>query len=166
MRPSSKEIIDGISWVLNNRVAPHATEAWAASSLRSVAGLLKHLSVRVESEGQILSEDNSDLRALLMNVAARLGDGSGTSQWTAEVRASLDKEWRATGSYPTVGSLEEENYALNSHLEKFMHLLHDAGAGIRESETTEIEADVGAYLKRQMERERPLYNPPFTGPPF
>ena len=52
MKPTTKQIIDGISWVLDNRVAPEATEAWAASSLRSVRGLLQHLSVRVEREGR------------------------------------------------------------------------------------------------------------------
>ena len=58
MRPSAKEIIDGVSWALDNQVAPVIDDKKAASSLRSIKGLLNHLSVRVEMEGHILNDDN------------------------------------------------------------------------------------------------------------
>ena len=123
MRPSSKEIIRGISWVLDKRVAPHATEAWAASSLRSISGLLKHLAVRVELEGPLLAEDNADLRALLADALPRLaGDTPGALN--DEVTATLERQWREPEAYPTIASLEEENEALNAHLERLIHVVN------------------------------------------
>jgi hypothetical protein len=165
MRPSSKSIIDGISWVLDKRVAPHATEAWAASSLRSISGLLKHLSVRVELEGPLLAEDNADLRAVLSDATTRL-DGGSLRALKSEVAATLEREWRNPGAYPTVASLEEENEALNEHVERLIHVLHDDAAPIDAQERAELKSEIADYLKRQRERERPLYVPAFTGPPF
>ena len=165
MRPSSKSIIDGISWVLDNRVAPHATEAWAASSLRSISGLLKHLSVRVELEGPLLAEDNADLRALLSDAMTHL-DGGLLRALKKDITATLEREWRAPEAYPTVASLEDENEALNDHVERLIHVLHDDAAPIDAQARAKLEAEVTDYLKRQRERERPLYVPAFTGPPF
>ncbi len=165
MKPTTKQIIDGTSWVLDNRVAPEATEAWAASSLRSVRGLLQHLSVRVEREGPLLTEDNADMRALLSEAAARLADGGEAWRKLApDARAALVREWRDPAAYPTIASLDEENEALSSLLERLIHALHADGLDDpRRSETHEA---VRAYLARQSERERPLYAPAFTGPPF
>lgn len=165
MKPSAKSIIDGISWVLDNRVAPHATEAWAASSLRSISGLLKHLSARVELEGPLLAEDNADLRALLSGATTRL-DGGSLRTLKKEVTATLEREWRNPEAYPTVASLEEENEALNEHVERLIHVLHDDAAPIDAQARAKLEAEITDYLKRQRERERPLYVPAFTGPPF
>jgi len=74
MRPSVKEIIDGMSWVLDTRVAPHVTQKWAASYLRSIKGLLLHLSERVEKEGELLFNDNQVVRELLKRQLERIVD--------------------------------------------------------------------------------------------
>ena len=165
MKPSAREIIEGIAWALDNRVAPHATEAWAASSLRSIRGLLQHLAVRVELEGPLLAEDNADMRTLLEGAAARLGERD--DAWTVlapDVRSALDRVWRDPAAYPLVASLAEENEALSALVERLIHALH--ADGLNDLARAATKAAVREYLARQAERERPLYVPAFTGPPY
>ncbi len=165
MRPSAREIIEGIAWALDKRVAPHATEPWAASSLRSIRGLLQHLAERVEIEGPLLAEDNADLRGVLAGALDRLGEnGAAWAALAPEVRAILDRAWRDPAAYPTVASLTEENEALSALVEWLIHALH--ADGLDDLARAATIAAVREYLARQAERERPLYVPAFTGPPY
>ena len=165
MRPSAREIIEGIAWTLDNRVAPHATEPWAASSLRSIRGLLQHLAERVEVEGPLLADDNADLRAVLAGALGRLGGNGAAWQTLAPgIRAALERVWRDPAAYPTVASLSEENGALSALVERLIHALH--ADGLDDLARAATMAAVREYLARQAERERPLFLPAFTGPPY
>ena len=120
---------------------------------------------RVELEGPLLTEDNADLRVLLVNATPRLA-GESLAVLKKDVTETLGREWRAPGAYPTVASLEAENEALNENLERLIHVLHDGSSPLQADARAELQAQVTGYLERQRERERPLYVPAFTGPPF
>jgi hypothetical protein len=65
MVPSSLDLIESIRIGLVEQVAPTVTDRVAASVLRSVDALLAHLAVRLETEADVLAQDNADLRQLL-----------------------------------------------------------------------------------------------------
>jgi hypothetical protein len=72
MRPSSRELLEGIAGALERQVAPAILDKWAASVLRSAVQLLGHLASRVEDEARILEEDNADARRVLTKMASRI----------------------------------------------------------------------------------------------
>ena len=60
VRPTTRELVDGIANALERQVSPVVQDKWAASVLRSAVQLLRHVAVRVEDEARLLVEDNAD----------------------------------------------------------------------------------------------------------
>ncbi len=168
MRPTSKELIDGIAWVLGTRVMPEVDDEWAQSSLRSVGCLLVHLSVRVAIEGQVLFEDNADLRETLGDSRECLL-GVIAEPWPglrADIDAVLSREWREPDTYPSVASLGEENLALKELVDRLIVALHDQGDVVEPKTRRQLFKTTRAYLGRYLERERPMFFPAFQGTVF
>ena len=168
MRPSTKELLDSIAEALDTRVAPAATDPWAASSLRSVGTLLAHLSVRVERELTILADGNADLRDVLAGACDRLDGGATPSH--PSMRAEVEALLAATGSrerdgVATVASLEEESAALNEQLERLVRVVHDDRDSLGDELHEELLGAFRRYFARQREREAPLYDA-LAGPMF
>ena len=144
MRPSVKEIIDGMSWVLDTRVAPHVTQKWAASYLRSIKGLLLHLSERVEKEGELLFNDNQVVRELLKRQLERIADFD-DEVWmdlSSEIEEALQKQWRKPEVYLTVGSLEEENLCYRRIVDSLVKAVHENGSLLSDEVTRTVMASL------------------------
>ena len=152
MRPTSRELIEGIADALRARIAPLlADQAWPASYLRSIDTLLAHLADRVEHEHGVLAEDNDDLRALL------------TALVDADVAAStardvLDSEAPAPATASTT-DLHAANVDYRAALERAIHEVHASGR----EDLVEL---VRAYLRREAVRDRRLYGAFQGRPPF
>ena len=157
MRPSARELIEGVVVALERDVAPQVADRWAASALRSAVQLLNHLAVRVESEAALLIEDNADARAVLARVAARLG----SSADSAALRTVIDAALRSAEPPPhdTV-RLDAANEVLQGVIDR---VLRERPAL---AEPDVIHDELRAYLRRRLEREHPLCFPVFTGAPF
>jgi hypothetical protein len=164
MRPSARQLIEGIDWSLQNRVAPVTEDKWAASTLRSTHCLLQHLAVRVDQEGQLLHEDNADLRTVLGAVAARL-TGAPWARERSAVEAALARAWREAGAYPTVASMSDENESMRGVVDDLVSVLHGAAPDQRAVADGAL-GDVDAYLARRREREQPLFMPAFMASNF
>jgi hypothetical protein len=151
MRPSARELIEGIALSLRTRVAPLvADDAWAASELRSIDALLAHLAVRVEREAACLHADNADVRDVLGRLVAEV-DG---------LHAIVDPvlEDPDADGMPTTDALHARNVAYRTAMERVIHVLH---AG------DHPQLDIArAYLVRATERERDIYEPLTTRPMF
>jgi hypothetical protein len=145
MRPSSRQLIESIQWELETRVAPEVHGDWARSSLRSVAALLTHLAARVDVEVELLVADNADLRATVGEVAPLLDP-------TAVVLPEPSRSHLVT-------ELVAENEALRELAELALRTFLERGAA-------DAVDKVAGCLRRQLERERPLVTPAFTGPIF
>jgi hypothetical protein len=155
MKPTAKQLVEGITWSLDTKVAPVVEDTWAQSTLRSVRCLLLHLSQRVEQEGQLLFDDNADLREVLRHVDDLLPAGS---DWRPVIDDVLSREWRPAGAYPTVVSMTEENDALRSVVEGL--LSGDArGDG---AARTELEG----WARRRLLRDQPMFMPAFMANNF
>lgn len=166
MRPSARQLIEGIDWSLQNRVAPVTEDKWAASTLRSVHCLLQHLAARVEGEGRLLHDDNSDLRTVLTDVRGLLGEGP---QWQGArdaVTVQLDHHWREPGDYPTGESLAAENEALRGVVDRLLLDLHPVAVRNPDGPEAQALAEIDAYIRRRLEREQPFFVPAFLSSTF
>jgi hypothetical protein len=156
MRPTTPELIAAIIDSLEQQVAPHVQDKWAASALRSAAQLLRHLALRTERESAVLIEDNIDVRRVLEIVRPHLGGRPPlAAAEAAVVRALSDAEPDAHD----VADLDARN---ESYQHAVGQLLADPAVRA-ESGTVEI---LRGYLHRRLEREHALYFPVFTAPPF
>ena len=160
MRPTTRELLERISDALERQVAPAVDDKWASSVLRSATQLLDHIAVRTESEARVLIEDNQDVRQVLEGIAPRLArEGA-----AAALYAAIDKALHmpAAEPYDTVAlDLRNEAYQvavelLLKHRDIVQQATGDSG----------LCRELCAYLKRRQARERHLYFPVFTGPPF
>jgi hypothetical protein len=156
MRPTSPELISAIVESLERQVAPHVEDKWAASALRSATQLLNHLAVRVEREGGVLVEDNQDVRRVLEAVLPRLAAHPDLAGPHAVAQEALNE------SEPNLqdrASLDARNESYQAAVEALLR-----HAGVRALD--ELHQSLRGYLRRRLQRERALYFPVFTGPPF
>jgi hypothetical protein len=160
MRPTSRELLEGIAAALERQVAPVVQDKWAASVLRSAVQLLAHLGVRVEDEARLLSEDNADARRVLEPLSRRIVAGGSAGA----LRAALDEALRPDDSaaWDTL-ALAACNDRYQSAIELLVRhrelLAQVTGDGTAHEE-------LRAYLQRRLAREQHLYFPSFLGPPF
>ena len=166
MRPTIKEIVDSMSWVLDDRVAPITEDKWASSYLRSIAGLLKHISTRSELEADILFEDLADQRKLLTAVAGVQADDSAWQHLSTRVREALDTQWFDSEKYRSVADMEAEGLRYRELISELIVAIHEHPAGLGDGERDALYDSTVKYLRRQLSRERPLYAEPFSGRPF
>lgn len=166
MRPSAKQLIDGIDWSLQHRVVPVTDDKWAASTLRSVHCLLQHLSVRVEAEGALLHEDNADLRRVLGDVRGALEPTGRCDEACTDLDAVLARRWREDGDFPTVASMTEENDALRAAVDALLGSLHEPARADPEGVEVAALAMLDGYLQRRLQREQPLFVPAFLASTF
>lgn len=166
MRPSARQLIEGIDWSLTQRVVPVTEDRWAASTLRSIHCLLQHLAARVEQEGQLLHDDNADLRSVLGEVRDLLAGVDGWQRTCAAVAAALERPWREAGGYPTVDSLAAENDALRGLVDDMVRELHLPARRAPEGVEARVLAGLDAYLGRRLQREQPLFVPAFLSSTF
>jgi hypothetical protein len=161
VRPSSRELLEGIAVALERQVAPAVQDKWAASVLRSAIQLLGHLGVRVEDEPRLLREDNADARRVLENLAPSIAGGGADA---APLRdAVVDALARDQPDACDTRALAAGNEAYQSVIELLVRhrALVEKLTGDRA-----VEDELHGYLQRRLAREQHLYFPTFLGPPF
>jgi hypothetical protein len=162
MRPTAREIIEGIIDSLERVVMPVTEDKWAASVLRSSVSLLTHLAVRADQERRILLEDTADVRAVLAQLADRLGSSPAAAGLRQSITALRDQAPVPEDDPAALDALNEK------HQEIVEKILADrALAATRPApQDPSLRDDLRRYLRRRLEREQSLYFPAFTKPPF
>jgi hypothetical protein len=161
MRPTSVELLERIAEALDQTVLPAVGEdKWAASVVRSATTLLGHLAKRVPLEAPVLLADNDDARAVLTDIAARFA--SSGSNAVREIETVIVDD-TPIDAYDVV-ALDTRNATYQRVMERLLREYY------RDSQAPGAAADMRRnlrhYFKRRMERERDMYFPSFTGPPF
>jgi len=161
MRPSSRELLEGIAVALERQVAPAVQDKWAASVLRSAVQLLGHLGQRVEDEPRLLREDNADARKVLETLAASIaGGGADAATLRDAVGDALAREepeaWDTRALAACNESCQSAIELLVRHRDLLAQLTGDRAA----------QSELHGYLQRRLAREQHLYFPSLLGPPF
>jgi hypothetical protein len=144
------------------------------SALATARALIRHATLRIESEGQILAEDIRALRELLPAVAAYLQllgsreplirGATETRTLAARIVRMLAAVRRPTGSYPTLSSLAEEAGELRGSVYESLDLLQGLREVLRdEAAYVETRNRIRTYCARQIEAESLLIEPAFAG---
>ncbi|MCC6381661.1 MAG: hypothetical protein IT304_04090 [Dehalococcoidia bacterium] len=159
MRPSSTQIVAGIKWSFDTYVVPDLTSRLGQSAGRSIALLLEHLQARLTSEGQLLSEDNEDMRGLfhaLREQLAAVPEAARSPQLTAvlgELGEKAGRQYRPAGAYPTVDSLTEENEDLKRTVVRVIQVLAESRSLFPPDVFEKADSAVRAQVRRQLDRE-------------
>lgn len=159
MRPSATEIIAGIKWSFETYIVPGLNEKLAQSTARSILCLLEHLQARVATEGPLLMEDNREMRELfqqlsqLLESALRDGVTPDLESAVAEMKEEAAREFRPSGTYPTVESLTEENEGLKRTLVRAIRAIKGHAADLPEDAYAQADEAICTQLRRQLDRE-------------
>src|SRR5262245_34463865 len=108
--PSASQILEVCGDTLASVVQPALTDKVAISAAQTMGHLLRHVRLRIESEGPMLFDDAAALRTLLGEVCDYLrGLEPATSREVAvRIEATVGRRFRAEGAYPTFESLVAE----------------------------------------------------------
>jgi hypothetical protein len=159
MRPTDRELIDSVLHAIETQVAPHVTDKWAASTLRSAALLLRHVADRGERAALMLAEDIADARRTLTGVRAL---------WPAaaaqDVLVAVDRVLALPSPPATdVAGLDALSEACQTVLDRLLRVCRDEPATDPDGA---LQQHLRDYLRRRLQREHTLYLPLFTGPPI
>jgi hypothetical protein len=161
MQPNSRLMIERIAAALDASVLPAlARDPWAASTVRSAVTLLNHLAKRVDLEAAILAGDIEDAKLVLHETFELMKPGADTTLLT-DIAALLADDNPITYD---IAALDARNTQYQSVFER---LLRDQYEGKwTEAAAQPLRAAIRAYLARHLARERILFVPEFSGPPF
>lgn len=160
MRPTSAELIARIAEALETTVLPAiADDKWAASVVRSANTLLAHLAKRVETEAPMLIADNADAHAALHEAVS--GDALRRHPALRRlVNETLEND-PDPPAYDAV-ALDARNRQYQAAIEALLRTLY----GSTDAAERHVRQSLLGYLRRRVGRERDIYFPAFTGPPF
>jgi len=168
MKPTATQLIDAARLALEEHVAPEAKGELAASAIRSVTMILKHLAVRSEIEADILWVEHVALKNLLQDAAHTLENlqHAPGDQLAIRITAQLSGSAVAASEYPSAALLDEENTALRALLDELLVTILSVPEGSPGGEDLQsLHGRIREHLLAQNRRERDLYFPVFTGPP-
>ncbi len=148
MYPTADDSLAAIIETFERDIVPLVDDEYGSSLCLTIGQMLRSVRARVALEGQILHEDNTDLRALLTGIR---------EQVPGPLAAAID----ATLEAPPEGlrpleDLQAEAVELRRVLEDCISAVPDAASPTR--------ASIRDYLTRHLERQRPWMVDAFTGP--
>jgi len=146
-------------------VRPSLTSTFEQSAAATISHLLRHVALRIEVEGQILTDDIADARKLLVEVRSYLEalDDAGAARQRTRITEGLERQFRAAGVYPALASLAEEAGSLRQTITTALEYLqsirpaHGDDAAYRH-----IRDKIRGYIVEQLRRESELIEPAFA----
>ncbi|MDE2596132.1 MAG: hypothetical protein KGL44_04550 [Sphingomonadales bacterium] len=161
IHPTCTEVLATVQTAFDEQVVPHLADSEARSAAATIGHLLRHVALRIEQEGQILSDDIARLEALLGRIA----------DWFDETRAADAQPLRAAlvpalpaGRYPSLTLIGERALALRAALVAAQERLQEAAAGHgSEAGYTDLRAGIRDYIAAQLADEARLIAPAFQG---
>jgi hypothetical protein len=148
MYPTADDSLAAIIETFERDIAPLVDDEYGSSLCLTVGQMLRSVRTRVALEGQVLDQDNHDLRALLTDLRG-------------EVPASLATAIDATTTLPAdqyrpLEELQSDAADLRRVLEACISAIPDR--------TSDTRAKIREYLTRHLERQQPWLINAFTGP--
>ena len=154
MRPTALELISYLDEAYSDRIMPALTDPYVRNRANILSQIIGALHQRWTFEGPMLLADNADLRALLESARTALPD--------VDVDGPLERaraEEPSPDEYPTIAKLTAVNNALREGLVACIGALPlQVGDDLRG-----VEAELHAYLRRQLDRELRICAAPVFG---
>jgi hypothetical protein len=158
LRPRSDEILRSVLWSFEEFIAPELSDPYAVSVGHTITNLLRHLALRVELEPPALFAGNSELRALLADIA-----GYARAAGPEELADDLERTLGATpaSEYPSASRLVDDALALRAALDRAIRSLQAAPSESEEYQA--LRARVRDWIGRALAREAEWIVPAFSG---
>jgi len=141
---------------LDEYIVPDLSDPYAKTMATAISGLLRHVTLRLQAEGQAFYDDLLELRAVLTSIVGLLDPAvvTGADDLAKEIRAVLDKEYRTSREYPTLISLADEATEFNHVLDKADRFLLSAKTTLAEDERYQpVRDQIRGYATHQLGRE-------------
>lgn len=161
IHPSCAEVLATVQTGFERDVVPHLNDTEARSAAATIGHLLRHVALRIEDEGQILSDDIARLRGLLGQIAAWLeAEGAGEA---ASLRAALAQDL-PPGVYPSLRLLGELALKLRAALVEAQGVLASLRATHGDDPAWQgLRKAISTYGAEQLADETRLIEPAFLG---
>lgn len=166
--PSATDILRCIEHTLEKTIKPALADVPERSAAQTMGHLLRHVVVKVEHEGQMLTDEAHTLRQLLAqirNYFDALTPTADAQKTIADIDETLKQRFREEDQYPTLTSLAEETGALREALYTSLRLLQSIRNTYgEEAEYTALRSSIRAYMSQQIQKESELLiEPAFVG---
>lgn len=161
IHPTCAEVLATIQTGFEQQIVPTLGDAEAKSAAATIGHLLRHVSLRIEREGQILLDDVARLETVLGRIAAWLeqtgaGDPGG-------IRSGLGQAL-PSGTYPSLALLGERALALRGALVTAQEALHRLSASHGgDPAYADLRQSIRDYIAVQLADEAKLIAPAFQG---
>ena len=141
MQPGATEILNGVKNIILNTLLPELQTEQARQQAMYTSVLLDHLSARWDIEVPLLREEHAELRTLLAQAAAVIGD----PQLREAVAASVE-----VPAWPQALAGE------NERLRRLVPALTRALPPRADPRVLDLEAAIRAYLRNQHRRDEAI----------
>lgn len=146
MQPGAGEVLNGVKQIIFSILLPELQTEQARQQAMYASLLLDHVVARWDIEGPLLLEERAELRALLTQALAVLGDTGGLAP---RMREALEAAPLATAGPRT---LDAENERMRS----LVPALARAVWGTRDERLLELDGAVRAYTRNQHRRDQQI----------
>ena len=172
MRPSSVEMVRSIEHSFETYVEPELEYPLATSAAAGIKNLLRHLSVRIEVEPELLYRDCLEKRDLCAELVTAIEseEGARVNPWLASLAEILDaagnRQYRKPNEFPTLASLSEENAALKEAVDQVVKAIYTHKKDISRMVYERLTGLIREQLNRQVDRETACFDATYTGAMF
>jgi hypothetical protein len=160
IHPSATDILKTIDATIAAKIEPSLSDLDGRSATATVRHLLRLVRVRIEEEGQILTDDIAALRKLL----PRVRDYLQPHEQAGRIEAALAEAGGDASRYPSLDRLAGEAGVLREAVYQALKALQTM-RGERENDAhyRAMRSAIGDYIVWQYEQERKLFAAAFYG---
>lgn len=157
IHPTCLEVLATVQSAFTREIVPRLKDVDGRSTAATIEHLLRHIALRIEHEGRILTDDIARLVELL-KAAANWQEGA--MHESAGLRALLAAEARAAGAYRNLDELGAAALALRGALVEVQGQLAER---MDRPGSEALHARIREYIGQQLTDEAELIEPAFTG---
>jgi len=164
--PTATDLLRTIDHAIEEKIEPSLKDLTGRSAMATVRHLLRYVMIRLEKEGQTLTDDIAALRKLLPEVRTyflSLGDKDGSKAQAKMIEDALVPRFDPT-KYRTLDSLAEEGAVLREALYKSLERLQALrGTYGKDASYHAVRAAIRSYIVKEIEQEGEIIAPSFFG---
>ena len=166
MRPTMGEIFEGMNYFLQNDILPELTSPYVKAQALLLGHVIAQTAATCEGATQFpLIKENAGLRVVLRAAGTTL-KAAKPDYWseslgrlTQKIDAELQKKSPSEEDYPTVKSLEEENYNLKQLLDYVILAVGETMRTYESQSLDELKQTIRAHLRKQLNRQLSMVIP-------